>query len=103
MESALLKILAHSKPSETENSVHKNRPHSFRVEKAITYISEHYSDAELRISTIADALQTNEQYLRQNFKKEVGISIYQYITNHRMEVDGRGDKILNLALRVRIC
>lgn len=86
MEAAFLRILSYSKFEGPEPSLPKTPNYSTRVEKAIKYITDHYREADLRVSTVALALQTNERYLCDHFKKEVGTTMYQYITNLRMEV-----------------
>ena len=85
MESALLHILSYSKPMEAEADTKKNKTYSTRIFNAISYISEHYMDADLHVEKISELLHTNTQYLRNQFKAEVGIPIYQYITNLRMD------------------
>lgn len=83
-ESAFLRILSYSKPQDITPQERTSQIYSSRVEKAIKYIVDNYDNPELRIADIADFLEANERYLSNQFKKEVGITMYQYITDTRM-------------------
>ena len=69
------------------------------------YIAEFYSDCELRIKDIADAVFLNENYLSSYFKKKMGISLTEYIMRFRVEkgrslMDLGEDEIREVALKV---
>jgi len=55
------------------------------VIRAIEYIAQHYSE-KIKIQDIASFLGCSEAYLSRIFKKYVGISIYGYITEHRINM-----------------
>ena len=63
------------------------------------YIQEHYSDANLSLSYIGDALGFSPSYLSKLFKQESGRSILDYLNMVRIEKAKellRGDNSLNL-------
>lgn len=63
------------------------------------YIQAHYSDANLSLSYIGDALGLSPSYLSKLFKQESGRSILDYLNTVRMEKAKellRGDNDLNL-------
>lgn len=63
-----------------------NNPNlSWVVNKAKTYIDNHYSDNKINLIDIATALSINPSYLSSIFKNELGLSIVAYITKMRME------------------
>ena len=84
MESAFLRILSYSTPLESDGEKNQQSIYSKRIEGAIRYIAKNYDNANLRIIDVANHLEINEQYLSKQFKKEVGVALYQYITNTRM-------------------
>lgn len=55
------------------------------ISEAQKYILEHYSDNELSLSTIADAIGMSPTHLSHVFSKETGNTLVEYITNVRME------------------
>ncbi|MCR4587282.1 MAG: response regulator [Lachnospiraceae bacterium] len=55
------------------------------VNRAIDYIYEHFSMAELSIGEIADNLFLNKSYLCTLFKKETGSTINVFLTDVRMQ------------------
>ena len=69
------------------------------------YVAKFYSDCELRIKDIADAVFLNENYLSSYFKKKVGISLTEYIMCFRVEkgkdlMDLGEEEIREVALKV---
>ncbi|MCX7709887.1 MAG: response regulator [Clostridia bacterium] len=54
------------------------------VSKITAYINEHYSNEDLSINTIAEALYLTPTYLCVLYKKETGKTINQYITEVRV-------------------
>lgn len=55
------------------------------VEKACLYIRDHYMDAEMTQTRIAEAISVSPSYLSGIFKKTMGVSMVQYLTMVRME------------------
>lgn len=55
------------------------------VIRTIEYIAAHYTE-KIRIGDIASLLGCSEAYLSRLFKKYVGISIYGYLTEHRINM-----------------
>jgi two-component system, response regulator YesN len=54
------------------------------VEKAQNYIEEHYSDHDLKVEMVASSVYINPTYLGNLFRKYLGITIIEYLTNIRM-------------------
>ncbi len=55
------------------------------VDKARTFIAEHYMDGELSVETLCDHLHLSPAYFSTLFKRETGMSFIAYLTNVRME------------------
>ena len=55
------------------------------VERARQYIEEHYNEAELSLSGIAEYLGISQSYLSTQFKKETGVNFLDYLNRHRIE------------------
>ena len=51
----------------------------------ISYIEHNYSDPNLSLSSIADALSFNPSYLTRFFKERNGVPLMQYVDNIRLE------------------
>lgn len=56
------------------------------VMEALTYISEHYNEADISVSTIAGHLGLSESHLSHVFKKETSYTLSGYLTSYRMHV-----------------
>ena len=56
------------------------------VERAIHYIHDHYSDPELSVSQVAQAVFVSEGHLTRLFKQFTGSSPYSYLTQLRLTV-----------------
>lgn len=54
------------------------------VMETLTYISEHYNDPEISVSTIARSLDLSESHLSHVFKKETSYTLTGYLTSYRM-------------------
>lgn len=67
----------------TEETVHNVNYHE-AVVTAINYIEAHYAET-LQLKQIAERLFLNPQYFSKLFKKEVGISLGDYLLNFRIE------------------
>lgn len=55
------------------------------VERAKQYIEEHYSEAELSLTSISDILGISQSYLSSQFKKETGTNFLEYVNRYRIE------------------
>lgn len=51
---------------------------------ALKYVAEHYSDNQLKIKTVADALYVSESYLMHLFKQELGKTFNTCLTEYRI-------------------
>lgn len=56
------------------------------VQNAIDFITDHYPEESLSVSSIAAAVSVSEGHLSRLFKQETGMSINTYITHYRMRV-----------------
>lgn len=68
---------------EAENSM-RDITTSDLITRMLSYIHENYSDADLTLHKIAEALYSNYSYLSAQFTKEIGMSASQYISRFRM-------------------
>lgn len=71
---SIISFKASNKPSKTKNLVDKTKK----------YIDENYANSDLCLDLICKHVYVNESYLRSLFKKEIGITITDYITQTRM-------------------
>lgn len=55
------------------------------VKKAVEYVKEHYADSELSVETICSCLNVSTAYFSTVFKKEMGKTFINYLTDYRME------------------
>lgn len=55
------------------------------VERAKTYIQEHYGDSDLSVERLCDHLHLSPAYFSTLFKRETGMSFTAYVTVKRME------------------
>ena len=55
------------------------------VLQAMAYIADHYSDADISITTIADSLGVSEGHLSHVFKKETSYTVLSYLTQYRIQ------------------
>jgi hypothetical protein len=53
------------------------------VKKAVAYIDEHATEGMTRWQ-LAEAVHVSEDYLTRIFRKEIGVSPWEYINNHRI-------------------
>ncbi|MBR6255685.1 MAG: response regulator [Clostridiales bacterium] len=56
------------------------------MKDAITYISEHYSDEELSLNTLAAQVNFSPNHLSSIFKQETGQPFIKYLTDYRMNM-----------------
>lgn len=74
------------------------------IYKAITYINNNYKN-KLKLSDIANSIPMNATYLSTQFKKEMQISLNQYINNYRIKqainlLKNGSHNLTNIALSV---
>lgn len=69
----------------TYNNKHRNTRSSKIAKAAKAYIEQHYADPGLQLEQVAQHVFINASYLRAVFKKEVGITVSDYLTQHRMQ------------------
>ncbi len=55
------------------------------VDMVREYIETHYADSELSVEGIANAIYMNSSYLRKVFKKEMNMSVNDYIVDSRLK------------------
>ncbi|OCT15638.1 hypothetical protein A8709_16375 [Paenibacillus pectinilyticus] len=76
-------------------SKHKKTRSSKIAQSAKDYIEGHYMDSELQLDQIAQQVFINPSYLRAVFKKEIGMTVTDYVTHVRMhrarELLGKGN------------
>jgi AraC-like DNA-binding protein len=61
----------------------KNQNHYFLASK--DYVMEHYSDCDLSLNSVAEAVGANSSYISRLFKEVLGISFIKFLTNCRIE------------------
>lgn len=54
------------------------------VRVALTYLSEHYNDPDISVSSVARSLGVSGGHLSHVFKKETSYTLSAYLTNYRM-------------------
>ena len=54
------------------------------VREALTYLSEHYNDPDISVSSVARSLGVSDGHLSHVFKKETSYTLSAYLTNYRM-------------------
>jgi len=59
--------------------------YSFKTNQAIDYIRKHYRE-DLNVRSVSLALHISPSYLHQLFKKEVGSTFLEYLTDYRIKV-----------------
>lgn len=100
IQSSLIHLLIYLKlhPYETAN---KSTDMSPVISKALDLIDEKYAD-NLTVESIAGQLYISPSTLSHKFKKELNISVYQYITKKRLSVANnlihRGEPLTSAAL-----
>ncbi len=82
MKSKIMEILSRVCAFIVENS----KRYSYRVRDLVcSYIHENYQDPNLNITTIADHLEMNPEYISKAFKAQTGEGLLDYINNYRIE------------------
>lgn len=65
---------------------HQRRDSAWKtIDRAKTYILEHYGDCTISVEQLCSHLQLSPAYFSTLFKKEMGMSFIQYLTSVRME------------------
>lgn len=64
--------------------INKVKVHSKQIVLCVDYISAHLHD-NVSVTELADHVKLNETYLSKLFKKEMGLSISEYIRNKKIE------------------
>lgn len=54
------------------------------TDTALSYINEHYSDPDISLDSVAEAINISSNYLSALFSNKVGLSFVEYITKKRM-------------------
>ena len=63
----------------------KKGDRSHYVLEAMYYIGAHFSDADMTVRTVAEALGISEGYLSHVFKKETNYTLLNYLTRYRVQ------------------
>lgn len=77
-EAVLLYTLGEMAPPENGND-------QLLIRSILKYIEDNFTDSELNLSSVADALGYNSKYISRIFKKEMGIVFSAYLTNIRIQ------------------
>lgn len=56
---------------------------STRVLKVVEHIKENYA-SQVKIDSLSESLGVSPSYLSRRFKREVGVTIHEYLVNHRI-------------------
>lgn len=76
----------------TECTIAAHRPERSSISKSsvtysvITWMSEHLTDPNLSIKTIADAIGLNADYAGRRFREVMGLSVGEYLLKKRIEL-----------------
>lgn len=55
------------------------------IEKAVTYISEHFCDSDVSVDTLCGVLNVSATYFSTLFKRETGMTFINYLTKVRLD------------------
>src|SRR5262245_61262263 len=77
----MMKMLA---ATEVENATSLSRAEPVTVWKARKYIEEH-ADEELSLTTVANVVNMNANYLSENFKQVTGVKFVEYVARIRFQ------------------
>lgn len=67
----------------TEHSITRGQLRNPHIREAIAYIRSYYA-TPMTIQSLAEALCLNRSYLSSIFKQEMGVTLQQYLTDHRL-------------------
>ncbi|MBD3922608.1 response regulator [Paenibacillus sp. PR3] len=68
-----------------KSAVYRDMTLSPLVRRAKQFLQEHYSDSELTLESMADALQASPVYVSRLLKQELGMTFVGYLTQLRMK------------------
>ena len=75
------------------------------VSRALDFVSDHYSDADLDLDMVCSNLGVSAAYFSTVFKKETGSTFINYLTDYRMKealrlIDEEDEKTYIIAMKV---
>ena len=84
LEAAVERVRSRVRPQpEPETELKKDNLSKY-TQEAVNYITAHYPDPDISVSTIAQSLGISEGHLSHTFKKETGSTILNYLTRYRI-------------------
>lgn len=86
MDSCLLRLLSLSVRSEGKAETVSETVSNRHLNLALQYITFHFKRTDFRIADISNAVGISENYLRTLFRKEMGVSIRDYIIQQRINI-----------------
>ena len=86
MDSCLLHLLSLSKYVKPQEGYKENASENKYLGAALQYITVNFTRTDFRIADISKAIGISENHLRTIFRKEMGISIRDYIIRERMNI-----------------
>ena len=84
-EASFLRLLSLSVPVEAEHTEKNEKSFDKRLNNALSYIATNYKNPNIRVRDVAYAIGISENYFRKLFKKEMGVSVLEYIIKVRMD------------------
>ncbi|MBI1969986.1 helix-turn-helix transcriptional regulator [Candidatus Woesearchaeota archaeon] len=69
---------------QTLNCMHKARKKKGLVEKAIEYLHAHYTERGIGLDTVANAVSVSREHMAREFRKEMGMTIIEYMQRLRI-------------------
>ena len=85
LEASLIKLLSLSVPVEIERVEKNSKSFDKKLSNALSYIANNYKKPNIRVHDVAYAIGISENYFRNLFKKEMGVSVLEYIIKVRMD------------------
>ncbi|OCN06183.1 hypothetical protein A4S06_00270 [Erysipelotrichaceae bacterium MTC7] len=93
LTSHLYHLLSIIKLSDDHTTIAKDQSANPYIQDTINYIKENYA-TKISISELANSLSLNRSYLSSLFKKEMNVTLQQYITDYRLT---RAKELLSLS------
>lgn len=84
-EASFIKLLSLSVPVEIERVEKNVKSFDKRLNNALSFIAKNYNDPNIRVHNVAYEIGISENYFRKLFKKEMGVSVLEYIIKVRMD------------------
>lgn len=78
----IVELLAECNSKQSDNDVHHRNSY---IEQAVKYIQENYSNPSLSINDVSTYISVHRNYLSSLFKRNLGVTFTQYLTQKRME------------------